>query len=44
MNLADHGFYLSLAYGLSAVLVAAEVLLLWRRCRRARGLAEGPRP
>jgi heme exporter protein CcmD len=34
---ADHGSYLTLAYGVSAVLVVAELLLLWRRCRRAKG-------
>lgn len=36
MNADEHGFYLALAYGVSALLVAAEVLLLTRRCRRAR--------
>lgn len=44
MNTADHGFYLSLAYGLSGLLLAAELLLLWRLCRRARALATGPQP
>ncbi|RZJ09664.1 MAG: heme exporter protein CcmD [Rubrivivax sp.] len=33
----DHGFYLTLAYGVSALLIVAEVLLLWRRCARAWG-------
>ena len=35
----DHAFYLTLAYGLGAALLAAEVLLLWRRSRRARAAA-----
>ncbi|MEG1454546.1 MAG: heme exporter protein CcmD [Comamonas sp.] len=35
----DHSFYLSLAYGLGAALLVAEVLLLWRRSRRARHAA-----
>lgn len=34
----DHGFYLSIAYGVSALLLAAELLLLWRRSRRAQTL------
>lgn len=32
----NHGFYLMLAYGLGAAALALEVLLLWRRSRRAR--------
>jgi heme exporter protein CcmD len=32
----DHSFYLTLAYGLGAAALALEVLLLWRRSRRAR--------
>lgn len=31
----NHGFYLMLAYGLGATALALEVLLLWRRSRRA---------
>ncbi len=42
MNPSDHGFYLSLAYGLSGLLLAAELLLLWRRSRRARALHGAP--
>ena len=34
---ADHDFYLTLAYGVSAVVILAEVVLLWRRCARAKG-------
>ena len=36
----NHGFYLMLAYGLGAALLVAEVLLLWRRSRRARGAVQ----
>ncbi len=35
MNGAHHDFYLALAYGVSALLIGAEALMLWRRCRRA---------
>jgi heme exporter protein CcmD len=35
-SLQDHGFFLLISYGVSALLVAAEVALLWRRSR-ARG-------
>ncbi|KAF1050152.1 MAG: hypothetical protein GAK38_00178 [Xylophilus sp.] len=31
-----HAFFLLLACGVSGLLLAAEVLLLWRRCRRTR--------
>ena len=41
MNAPDHAFYLTLAYGLSGLLLAAEVLLLWGRSRRARALQQG---
>ncbi|RYF07276.1 MAG: heme exporter protein CcmD [Comamonadaceae bacterium] len=34
-SLQDHAFFLVAAYGVSALLVAAELALLWRR-RRAR--------
>lgn len=37
MNAQDHDFYLLLAYGVSGVLLLAELLSLWRRCLRARG-------
>ena len=37
----NHGFYLLLAYGASGLLVLAEELLLWRRCRRAAALDPG---
>jgi heme exporter protein CcmD len=40
MNAQDHGFYLLLAYGVSAVLLLAELLSLWLRCRRARDVGE----
>lgn len=36
----DHGFFLLIAYGVSGLLLAAELLLLWRRCRQARCLRE----
>ena len=32
----NHAFYLTLAYGLCAAALALEMLLLWRRSRRAR--------
>ncbi len=35
-SLQDHGFFLLIAYGASALLLAVEVVLLWRRSR-ARG-------
>jgi heme exporter protein CcmD len=41
MNTANHGFYIALAYGVSGLLVAAELLLLWRRCQRTRSLQRG---
>lgn len=31
----NHGFFLALAYGVGAALLAFEMLLLWRRARRA---------
>ena len=34
--MSTHGFYILAAYGVSAVLLAAEVLLLWRRSRAQR--------
>lgn len=40
MNAQDHDFYLLLAYGVSAVLLLAELLSLWLRCRRARDVGE----
>ena len=36
----DHGFYLSIAYSVSAILLALELFLLRQRCRRARKLAK----
>lgn len=36
MSTESHSFYLALAYGIAALLMAAESLLLWRRCHRAR--------
>ena len=36
----DHAFYLALAYGLSGLGLLAEVLCLWRRCRRSAASAE----
>lgn len=44
MNSVDHGFYLTLAFGVSGLLLAAELLLLWQRCRRARDLQRGNMP
>lgn len=37
----SHTFYLSLAYGLGAFLLLLEIVLLRRRCRRARKLQQG---
>ena len=34
--MSRHGFYIALAYGVSAVLLLAELVLLWRRARAAR--------
>lgn len=36
----DHGFYLAIAYGVGAALLALEIFLLLQRCRRARKLAQ----
>lgn len=33
--IGDHDFHLALAYGVSAALVTAELVLLWRRAHRA---------
>lgn len=30
----DHSFFIALAYGVGAALLALEVLLLWRRARK----------
>ena len=30
----NHAFFIAIAYGVSAVLLAAEIWSLWRRCRR----------
>lgn len=35
----NHSFYLTLAYGVGAAALALEMLLLWRRSRRARQAA-----
>lgn len=35
----NHSFYLALAYGVGAAALALEMLLLWRRSRRARQAA-----
>ncbi|MBX9800279.1 MAG: heme exporter protein CcmD [Burkholderiaceae bacterium] len=37
----NHTFYLSLAYGVGAVLLLLEIILLRRRYRRARKLQQG---
>lgn len=37
----NHTFYLSLAYGAGALLLLLEIILLRRRCRRARKLQQG---
>lgn len=29
----NHAFFIALAYGVSAVVLAAEIWSLWRRCR-----------
>lgn len=36
----NHSFYLALAYGVGAALLALEILLLWRRSRRARAAGD----
>jgi heme exporter protein CcmD len=36
----NHGFYLTLAYGIGTLLLALELLLLTQRCRRARKLRQ----
>ncbi len=38
-SLQDHNFFILISYGVSALLVAAEVALLWRRgpAHRAQG-------
>ncbi len=36
----NHSFYLTLAYGVGALLLAFELFLLVQRCRRARKLEE----
>ena len=36
----NHSFYLTLAYGVGALLLALELALLMQRCRRARKIAE----
>lgn len=38
MTAADHDFYLWLAYGASGLLLAAELLLLRRRYKRAQAI------
>jgi len=37
----NHTFYLSLAYAAGALLLLLEIILLRRRCRRARKLQQG---
>lgn len=36
----NHGFYLTLAYGVGALLLVLELFLLAQRCRRARKIAK----
>ena len=36
----SHTFYLSIAYGIGAFLLLLEIILLRRRCRRARKLQQ----
>jgi heme exporter protein CcmD len=36
----NHGFYLILAYGAGAILIALEIFLLAQRCRRASRLMQ----
>lgn len=42
--LQDHSFFLTLAYGVSGLLVLVEVLVLWQRCRRSCGVPAGEQP
>jgi hypothetical protein len=37
----NHNFYLSIAYVIGAFLLLLEIILLRRRCRRARKLQQG---
>ncbi len=39
-----HAFFIALAYGVSAMLLVAEVWSLWRRCRRQAAHTEGELP
>ena len=36
-SLQDHNFFILMSYGVSALLVAAEIMLLWRRRRMRDG-------
>ncbi|WP_313571778.1 heme exporter protein CcmD [Comamonas terrigena] len=40
----DDAFFIALAYGVSAMLLVAEVWSLWRRCRRQAAHTEGELP
>lgn len=40
-SLQDHHFFILMAYGVSALLVAGEAALLWRRSRAARARQAG---
>lgn len=42
MDMTSHGFYIAIAYGLSAVLLAAELIALLRRCRAQQPIEDGP--
>lgn len=39
-SLQDHGFFILVSYGVSALLLAAEVAVLWRRSRARRHAAK----
>ncbi|MDR6214408.1 heme exporter protein CcmD [Paracidovorax wautersii] len=41
-SLQDHNFFILISYGVSALLVAAEVALLWRRGRAHRAQGGSP--
>lgn len=40
----NHAFFIALAYGVSAVVLAVEVWSLWRRCRSQAQGADGELP
>lgn len=40
----NHAFFIAMAYGVSAVLLVAEVWSLWRRCRKQAAHTDGEIP